>query len=90
MSAFNARLRPKAIFGLPLYSVASATLMLPLISLAILVPVTVIKILLGLAGLVCLGGAIFFLVVGDELPFLRVRWQARQEAGSVTTETGGF
>lgn len=90
MSAFNARLRPKAIFGLPLYAIASATLMLPLATLAILIPVLGLKILLGLAGVACFLAALFFLIIGDELPFLRLKWCARQEAHCVTAETGSL
>ena len=90
MSAFNARLRPKAIFGLPLYAIASATLMLPLVTLALLVPVTGLKIVLGLLGLVCLIAALFFLILGDELVFLRIRWCAWREDGCVTAETGSL
>jgi hypothetical protein len=88
MSAFNARLRPKAIFGLPLYAVASATLMLPLVTLAILIPVTALKVVLGMLGLVCLIAALVCLMLGDELMFLRVRWCAWREDGCVTAETG--
>src|SRR3989304_10619613 len=90
MSAFNARLRPKAIFGLPLFALASATLRLPLVTLALLVPVTGLKIVFGVTGLACLVAALFFLILGDELVFLRIRWCAWREDGCVTTETGSL
>jgi len=87
MSAYNARLQPKEIFGLPLYAVGAVTVLLPMIALAVLVPVFLLKLLFGMLALASLVAAVFFLVVGNELPFLRLVWLARHEDRSVTAET---
>ena len=88
MSAFNARLRPKEIFGLPLYAVGAAMVMLPAAALTILISVMALKVLFGGLGFLALTAAVFFLVVGRELPFVRLYWQARSEDGAVTVEAG--
>lgn len=87
MSAFNARLRPKEIFGLPLYAVGAAAMMLPAWVMAVLIPVLGLKILFGLMGAVLLVLSIFMLTVGHDLPFLRMNWLSRIENHAVTAET---
>lgn len=87
MSAFNARLRPKEVFGIPLYAVGSVLLFLPAAALTVLVSIPLIKLVCGALALLALGAAVFFLVVGSDLPFLRVMLQAHREDRCVTAET---
>ncbi|KAF0190502.1 MAG: hypothetical protein FD165_2670 [Gammaproteobacteria bacterium] len=87
MSAFNARLRPKEIFGIPLYAVGCALLFLPAAALATLIAIPAIKVVCGVLAVVALVAAAFFLVVGADLPFLRVMLQANSEDRCVTAET---
>lgn len=87
MSAFNARLKPKEIFGLPIYAVFCVTVLLPSVALAVLVPFTVLKIVFGILGVISLFGAIIFLLLGSEITFFRLRLMSRSEMNCVTSET---
>ncbi len=87
MGAFNARLRPKEIFGIPLYAVGCVLLFLPAAALTVLISVTALQVFCGLLALAALVGAVFFLVIGADLPFVRVMLQANNEDRCVTAET---
>lgn len=87
MSAFNARLRPKEMFGVPLFTVGCVTLAIPCGAMALLLPLSWLSgVFLALAVVLVLL-ALIFLVLGAERVFLTVRLCAWREARSVTVET---
>ncbi|ALP54961.1 hypothetical protein Tel_17040 (plasmid) [Candidatus Tenderia electrophaga] len=88
MPAFNARLRPKELFGLPLQGVISGLVALASGFLALTFPLLPVKILLGLVALLAFGAMIVLFALGEELAFLRVRWLAKRERHAITYEAG--
>lgn len=88
MPAFNARLRPKELFGLPLYGVISGLVALACGFMAMTFPVLVVKLVLGLITLIALFAMFVIFALGDELAFVRVRLLSKKEAQAVTYEVG--
>lgn len=72
MSAFNARLSPKEILGLPALSVMAAVILLASGMFSLLAPVMILKLLSALIALCSLITLIFALALGDKLVFLPV------------------
>ena len=87
MTAFNQRLRPKRVFGLPIYTLLLLVLSLPFLVLGIIVQVIFLKILLCFAAGICALGGIVFFVLGDDLPFLYAMVLSNRENNNVTAET---
>jgi hypothetical protein len=86
MGAFNRRLQPKELFGVPLIVMIGIvgalacglfTLMLPL----------VFTLVTGLGFLVCVALVAVGFWLGDDLPLRGVLWAAWRERGRVTSET---
>lgn len=87
MGAFNRRLAPKELFGLPLLAVAGLVVALAFGLLALLLSVVFLKLLallLALAGLLI---AVFGFWLGADLPLRAVLWAAFQERHRVTSGT---
>jgi hypothetical protein len=87
MSAFNRRLQPKEVFGLPLIAALGVTLALICFVLSLLVPLVLkfITIPLALAGVIVAGIAFY---MGDDLQFLNIIRLGRfVEKNCVTSET---
>lgn len=76
MSAFNARLKPKEIFGMPMVAAIGLGVALIFGVLSLLLPLALklFSIPLMVAGLAFAGLAFF---LGDELQWLRVIWLGR-------------
>ena len=87
MTAFNGRLRPKRVFGIPVYALLLLMMALPLSILALLVDVVLLSILLFSLSVLSLLFAIFFFVLGDDAPFFHVFVLAKKENNNVTCET---
>ncbi len=88
MPAFNARLRPKELFGLPLWGVISGLVALACGFMAMVFPVMVIKVLMGLIAIVAFVAMVIMFALGEELVFLRVRLLSKKEDRDVTYEVG--
>ncbi len=88
MPAFNARLRPKDLFGLPVWGVISGLIALACGFMAMVFPVVAVKVLLGLIAVAALIAMFALFALGEELVFLRVRLQAKREDNSLTYEVG--
>ena len=88
MPAYNARLRPKELFGLPLWGVVCALVTLVFGFMALIIPVLVVKIILGLFAAVALVVMFVLFALGEDVAFMRVRWLAKREAQGVTYEVG--
>ncbi len=86
MPAFNSRLKPKKIGHVPLYSALGAVGMLITGVTAMILPFP-IKAVVILLFLSCLFVTVFCFRIGDELPFLAVKWASRREKNRVTSET---
>jgi hypothetical protein len=87
MSAFNRRLQPKEIFGMPFLAAVGGVFFLVFGVLALLLPLAlkILTVPLAIGGAVMAVIAIFF---GDDLPFLPLMWRGRfLEAKRVTSET---
>ncbi|MFQ5588176.1 MAG: hypothetical protein ACE5F7_04990 [Nitrospiria bacterium] len=86
MPAFNNRYKLKKIGHVPAYSVGGLIGMIitgPL-SLPLPMPYKMLPVVLFF---VCLFIVVFFIRVGDELPFLPVKRASRRERNRVTSET---
>lgn len=88
MPAFNARLRPKELFGLPVLGVISGLIALACGFMAMVFPVVAVKVLLGLIAVGALIAMFAMFALGEELVFLRVRLQAKREERVLTYEVG--
>ena len=86
MPAFNSRLKPKKIGHVPLYSAMGAVGMLITGVTAMILPFP-IKAVVILLFTGCLFLTVFCYIVGDELPFLAVKWASRGERNRITSET---
>jgi hypothetical protein len=87
MSAFNRRLQPKEVFGMPLVAALGLTVALICFVLSLLVPLALMffTIPLTLAGAIVAGLAFY---MGDDLQFLNVMRLGRFiENNRVTSET---
>jgi uncharacterized membrane-anchored protein YitT (DUF2179 family) len=87
MSAFNRRLQPKEVFGMPLVAALGLTVALICFVLSLLVPLALkfFTIPLTLAGAIVAGLAFY---MGDDLQFLNVMRLGRfVENNRVTSET---
>jgi len=87
MSAFNARIRPKEIGGVPAYAVGGFLLCIPTVVMGILIPITIIKVLFFLGGFILFTFGILFLVLGDEIAFMKTIYLSHKENNCVTVET---
>ncbi len=87
MTAFNGRLKPKRVMGIPIYSLLFMSIALPCIVLALLIKIALIATLLFVVAVLCLLISIFFFVLGDDAPFFHVFFLARAENNNVTIET---
>lgn len=85
MSAFNRRLQPKEIGGMPLYAVLGLLGALIFGVVSLLLPTFFLLITLPLF-LGCLGIAVASFWIGDELPFLPVMLASRRERHATTRE----
>lgn len=88
MPAFNARLRPKELFGLPLVGVISGLVTLACGFMAMTIPLLAVKILLGVITVLALFTMFVIFALGDELAFVRVRLLSKKESQDVTYEVG--
>ncbi|KAF0190543.1 MAG: hypothetical protein FD165_2624 [Gammaproteobacteria bacterium] len=79
MPAYNARLRPKELFGLPLWGVISGLVALVCGFMALVLPWLSLKVLLGLAGMGFFIGMTAIFALGDDVAFLSVRLRATRE-----------
>jgi len=87
MKAFNRRLEPKEISGMPLEGAVCLVLSLILLTITLITP-GLFRILPGLLLVASLTGAVISFVFRAKLPFLIVIFQGRfLERGRVTTET---
>ena len=87
MTAYNGRLKPKRVFGVPVYALLLLMIALPMSILGLLVDVALLSALLFSLSVVCLLLAIFFFVLGDDAPFFHVFILAKKENNNVTCET---
>ena len=87
MSAFNRRLEPKEIAGMPIAGAVGLVMALIFISIILITP-GIFKIIPGLLMIISLVVAAFAFRFRAQLPFLFVIFQGRfVEPGRVTTET---
>lgn len=85
MSAFNRRLQPKEMFGMPLAAVLGMVGALIFGVLSMLLPTFLLLITLPLL-VVCVVITVASFWVGDELPFLPVMLASRRERHATTRE----
>lgn len=85
MPAFNARLRPKEIFGMPLIAALGLGLALIFGVLSLMLPAVALLLTLpaALAGLLFAAAGFFW---GEELPWLPVMRLSRVENNRITSE----
>lgn len=86
MGAYNRRLQPKELFGLPLVVVAGAIGALVCLLFTLMLP-GILKLLAGLGLLLSLAVAGAAGWLGDSWPLRRIMLLALQERGRVTAET---
>lgn len=75
MPAFNDRFKPKTVGHMPLYSVLGMVGMLITAVLSLILP-GVLKMIPGTLFVLCVFVTAFFFWIGDDLPFLRVKWES--------------
>lgn len=85
MSAFNRRLQPKEMFGMPLTAVLGLVGALIFGVLALLLPALSLLLTIPLL-LLCVGITVASFWLGDELPFLPVMLASRRERHATTRE----
>lgn len=85
MPAFNARLNPKELFGMPMLGVLGAlvALVFGVLSMMLPLPLNLFAGVVALAGLV-FSGLVF--VMGDDMQWLDVMLSARTEGKCITSE----
>ncbi len=86
MPAFNNRYKPKKIGHVPVYSFVGFLGMLVTGPLALILP-EIIKVFPIVVFSVCLFVVVFYIRVGDELPFLAIKRASKQERNRVTSES---
>jgi hypothetical protein len=87
MAAFNRRLQPKEIFGIPIIAAIGLTVFLVFFVLTLMLPWTV-KFFTFLVAIVSFFVAVRAFIMGDELQFLNVMRLGRLvENNCVTSET---
>lgn len=86
MPAFNSRFKLKKIGHIPVYSFAGFFGILISVPLMLVLP-SPLHILPTVLFLFCLFVSIFYLRVGDELPFLPIKRASKRECNRVTAET---
>lgn len=79
MSAYNARLKSKEVFGFPLVSVLLMLIALVGVFLALVPPYFALNVVAGLVAVAAFILAVVFVALGDEIMFLRVRLLAARE-----------
>lgn len=75
MPAFNARLRPKEFFGLPLYAVGTAVLTLLVLFPVLLTEMLWLRVVSGVVALLLSIVTVLIVALGDEFQLLSVRFQ---------------
>jgi len=86
MPAFNSRFKLKKIGHIPVYSFAGIMGIFVTVPLSLVLP-GALKLLPLALFLFCLFVTIFYIRVGDELPFLAVKRASKREKNRVTSET---
>ncbi|MCP5008175.1 MAG: hypothetical protein GY941_30215 [Planctomycetes bacterium] len=87
MTAFNGRLKPKRVMGLPAYSLLFMSMALPCFVLALLIQIVFLSTVLFVMSGLFVFLSIFFFVLGDDAPFFHVFFLAKAENNNVTIET---
>ena len=86
MPAFNARLKPKMIFGFPLTAIIGFIVALASGLLTFLLPMMLLNVLTGILFVYGLVLAIVSMVYGENLKFLSIKRLSRQDRKSGTIE----
>lgn len=89
MPAFNARLRPKEFFGLPLYAVGTAILLLLTLFPLFVSDALWLKIVLAVVALLLFVVMVIIIALGDDFQLLSVRFRHIADLNASPLEAAG-
>ena len=89
MPAFNARLRPKEFFGLPLYAVGTAILLLLTLFPLFVSDALLLKIVLSVVALILFVVTVILIALGDDFPLLSTRFRHIADQSAAPLEAAG-
>lgn len=87
MTAFNGRLKPKRVFGIPVQSITFFMIALPMLVIGLISKYILVSMVLFAVVIFLVIAAIFFLILGDEVVFIKVMILSKHENNNVTSET---
>ncbi len=79
MPAYNARLRPKELFGLPLWGVVCGIGALSAGFMALVLPWVLVKVLMAVVGALFFAVMVALFALGEDVAFMPVRFMAARE-----------
>jgi len=89
MPAFNARLRPKEFFGLPLYAVGTAILLLLTLFPLLVSEALWLKILLSVVALFLFVLTVIIVALGEDFQMLSIRFRHIADRNAAPFEMAG-